>query len=123
MASRDDLVIFAKLAEDSERYDDMAEKMRKVVEMGKPLTNEERNLLSVAYKNVVSVFTSIPYSFNSYLIKLKLKCCFANAMYKTAVADLNFPPIHFRQGGWSFIHISKSIFRHRHLWFGHPFRT
>jgi hypothetical protein len=52
--SRSDLVVFAKLAEDAERYDDMAEKMRKVVEMNEPLTNEERNLLSVAYKNVVS---------------------------------------------------------------------
>lgn len=43
----------AKLAEQSERYDDMAEFMKKVTEQGDDLTNEERNLLSVAYKNVV----------------------------------------------------------------------
>ncbi|XP_071481220.1 14-3-3-like protein 1 [Diadema antillarum] len=47
------LIQKAKLAEQAERYDDMAEAMKKVTEMGCPLTNEERNLLSVAYKNVV----------------------------------------------------------------------
>jgi len=43
----------AKLAEQAERYDDMAEFMKTVTEIGIELTNEERNLLSVAYKNVV----------------------------------------------------------------------
>jgi len=43
----------AKLAEQAERYDDMAEFMKTVTETGVELTNEERNLLSVAYKNVV----------------------------------------------------------------------
>lgn len=43
----------AKLAEQAERYDDMAEFMKEVTERGTELTNEERNLLSVAYKNVV----------------------------------------------------------------------
>merc|ERR1712045_994925 len=41
------------LSEQAERYDDMAEFMRKVTESGLELVNEERNLLSVAYKNVV----------------------------------------------------------------------
>lgn len=50
---REDLVVRAKLAEQCERYDDMAESMKRVTEQGKDLTNEERNLLSVAYKNVV----------------------------------------------------------------------
>lgn len=35
------------------RYDDMAQAMKSVTETGVELTNEERNLLSVAYKNVV----------------------------------------------------------------------
>nr|XP_057946490.1 14-3-3 protein zeta-like [Doryrhamphus excisus]XP_057946492.1 14-3-3 protein zeta-like [Doryrhamphus excisus] len=48
-----DLIQKAKLAEQAERYDDMAECMKAVTEMGDDLTNEERNLLSVAYKNVV----------------------------------------------------------------------
>lgn len=50
---RKDLVLKAKLAEQSERYDDMAEMMKEVTEQQVDLTNEERNLLSVAYKNVV----------------------------------------------------------------------
>jgi len=48
-----DLVAKAKLAEQAERYDDMAEVMKMVTEEGGELSNEERNLLSVAYKNVV----------------------------------------------------------------------
>jgi len=55
--NRDDVVSQAKLAEQAERYDDMARAMKQVTESldaGSPeLTNEERNLLSVAYKNVV----------------------------------------------------------------------
>lgn len=47
------LVANAKLAEQAERYDDMADAMKQVTEMGGFLVQEERNLLSVAYKNVV----------------------------------------------------------------------
>src|SRR5664279_2778225 len=50
---KDELVQKAKLAEQAERYDDMANAMKKVTEQGAELSNEERNLLSVAYKNVV----------------------------------------------------------------------
>ncbi|XP_061641826.1 14-3-3 protein beta/alpha-1-like [Phyllopteryx taeniolatus] len=50
---RSELVQKAKLAEQAERYDDMAAAMKQVTEQNKDLTNEERNLLSVAYKNVV----------------------------------------------------------------------
>uniref|UniRef100_A0A3Q2EJP2 Tyrosine 3-monooxygenase/tryptophan 5-monooxygenase activation protein zeta n=1 Tax=Cyprinodon variegatus TaxID=28743 RepID=A0A3Q2EJP2_CYPVA len=52
-SSQKELVQKAKLAEQAERYDDMAEAMKAVTEEGEELTNEERNLLSVAYKNVV----------------------------------------------------------------------
>uniref|UniRef100_A0AC35UH83 14_3_3 domain-containing protein n=1 Tax=Rhabditophanes sp. KR3021 TaxID=114890 RepID=A0AC35UH83_9BILA len=51
--NKEELVQRAKLAEQAERYDDMAKSMKKVTELGPELTNEERNLLSVAYKNVV----------------------------------------------------------------------
>lgn len=51
--ARDDFVYRAKLAEQAERYDDMAQAMKQVTETGVELSNEERNLLSVAYKNVV----------------------------------------------------------------------
>jgi 14-3-3 protein beta/theta/zeta len=50
---KEELVQRAKLAEQAERYDDMAQSMKKVTELGSELSNEERNLLSVAYKNVV----------------------------------------------------------------------
>ncbi|KAM9356462.1 14-3-3 protein beta/alpha-like [Pholidichthys leucotaenia] len=50
---RDSLVIKAKLAEQTERYDDMREMMKKAAERDEELSDEERNLLSVAYKNVV----------------------------------------------------------------------
>jgi 14-3-3 protein beta/theta/zeta len=53
MSEKEELVQKAKLAEQAERYDDMATAMKKVTEAGQELTNEERNLLSVAYKNVV----------------------------------------------------------------------
>jgi 14-3-3 protein beta/theta/zeta len=53
MTDRSELVQKAKLSEQAERYDDMAAAMQKVTEQGEELTNEERNLLSVAYKNVV----------------------------------------------------------------------
>lgn len=43
----------AKLAEQAERYDDMITSMKKVASMGSDLSVEERNLLSVAYKNVI----------------------------------------------------------------------
>ncbi|XP_034446043.1 LOW QUALITY PROTEIN: 14-3-3 protein beta/alpha-1-like [Hippoglossus hippoglossus] len=50
---KSDLVQKAKLAEQAERYDDMAAAMKSVTEQGGDLSNEDRNLLSVAYKNVV----------------------------------------------------------------------
>ncbi|KAJ1626782.1 14-3-3 domain-containing protein [Pavlovales sp. CCMP2436] len=49
-----DIVYMAKLAEQAERYEEMVEYMKQLAEMAEvDLTLEERNLLSVAYKNVV----------------------------------------------------------------------
>lgn len=53
MSSLSVLVDKAKLAEQAERYEDMAKFMKEVAKMGADLSQEERNLLSVAYKNVV----------------------------------------------------------------------
>lgn len=61
---KNDLVQKAKLAEQAERYDDMAEAMKCVTEQGLELSNEERNLLSVAYKNVVGL--ALPTSVSPY---------------------------------------------------------
>jgi len=52
MGDKDSNVYMAKLAEQAERYDEMADFMREVSQSGE-LTVEERNLLSVAYKNAV----------------------------------------------------------------------
>merc|ERR1712228_544054 len=53
MGTRDKDVYFAKLAEQAERYDEMASYMEAVGDAGAELSVEERNLLSVAYKNAV----------------------------------------------------------------------
>jgi len=53
MSDKEEQIQRAKLAEQAERYDDMASSMKAVTETGAELSNEERNLLSVAYKNVV----------------------------------------------------------------------
>jgi len=56
MATRKNIIEKAKLAEQAERYDDMAACMKEVVKTymtEEPLSKEERNLLSVAYKNIV----------------------------------------------------------------------
>ncbi|KAM9853760.1 tyrosine 3-monooxygenase/tryptophan 5-monooxygenase activation protein, epsilon polypeptide 1 [Aulostomus maculatus] len=52
-AQREDLVYQAKLAEQAERYDEMVVFMKKVAGLDVELSVEERNLLSVAYKNVI----------------------------------------------------------------------
>ncbi|KAK4908029.1 14-3-3 protein [Elasticomyces elasticus] len=49
----EDSVYLAKLAERAERYDDMVENMKTVASASQELSVEERNLLSVAYKNVI----------------------------------------------------------------------
>jgi 14-3-3 protein epsilon len=53
MADREDNVYKAKLAEQAERYDEMVDFMKRVAALDEELTVEERNLISVAYKNVI----------------------------------------------------------------------
>ncbi|CAM6048232.1 unnamed protein product [Sphagnum compactum] len=50
---RERYVYVAKLSEQAERYDEMVEAMKKVAKLDVELTVEERNLLSVGYKNVI----------------------------------------------------------------------
>uniref|UniRef100_A0A8C7IA73 Tyrosine 3-monooxygenase/tryptophan 5-monooxygenase activation protein beta n=1 Tax=Oncorhynchus kisutch TaxID=8019 RepID=A0A8C7IA73_ONCKI len=52
---KNDLVQKAKLAEQAERYDDMAAAMKAVTEQGGELSNEERNLLSDICKDVLAL--------------------------------------------------------------------
>lgn len=54
--TREQYVYLAKLSEQAERYEEMVQFMQKLVLSSTPaseLTVEERNLLSVAYKNVI----------------------------------------------------------------------
>nr|AAN87349.1 14-3-3 protein A [Hydra vulgaris] len=51
--SEQELVDMAKLAEQAERYDDMVKFMKELTVKSKKLSDEHRNLLSVAFKNVV----------------------------------------------------------------------
>eukprot|EP00301_Raphidiophrys_heterophryoidea_P016333 c25898_g1_i1.p1 GENE.c25898_g1_i1~~c25898_g1_i1.p1 ORF type:complete len:261 (-),score=75.31 c25898_g1_i1:250-999(-) len=54
MASEKEIQVFkAKLAEQAERYDEMVNAMKAVAGVAEELSVEERNLLSVAYKNVI----------------------------------------------------------------------
>ncbi|KAF2882031.1 hypothetical protein ILUMI_24131, partial [Ignelater luminosus] len=48
-----DLVYLAKIAERAGRYDELVQTMNEVVEMGEELSDDERNLLSFAYKTVI----------------------------------------------------------------------
>ncbi|XP_038997100.1 14-3-3-like protein D [Hibiscus syriacus] len=50
---RENLVYVSKLAEQAERFDDMVTAMKKLAELDVELTVEERNLLSIGYKNVI----------------------------------------------------------------------
>jgi len=52
--NREHEVYFATLAEQAERYDEMAEHMRTAAMMDAELGKEERNLLAVAYKQAVA---------------------------------------------------------------------
>ncbi|CAA7038159.1 unnamed protein product [Microthlaspi erraticum] len=50
---RDTFVYLAKISEQAERYEEMVESMKNVARLNVDLTVEERNLLSVGYKNVI----------------------------------------------------------------------
>jgi hypothetical protein len=52
--TRDEIVMMARIAEEAERYEDMAEYMRRVTEMSGTLDHEEREMLSMAYRNCVA---------------------------------------------------------------------
>nr|ANN87788.1 14-3-3 protein [Cryptocaryon irritans] len=51
--SREENIYMSKIAEQTERFEDMLKYMKQVVQSNAELSIEERNLLSVAYKNTV----------------------------------------------------------------------
>merc|ERR1719480_754975 len=52
-STRDEHLYMAKITEQTERFEDMLDAMNKVVNADAGLSVEERNLLSVAYKNTI----------------------------------------------------------------------
>ena len=61
----------ARLAENAERFDEMAGYIHTVAEMTKDLNIEERNLLSIAYKNVVGSRRASWRFLNSFITELR----------------------------------------------------
>lgn len=51
--TREELVYMAKVCEQTERYDQMLDYMKKILKIGSTLSVDDRNSLSVAYKNSV----------------------------------------------------------------------
>lgn len=54
MLTREDCLYLAKLAEQTEDFDQMMAKMKDVVKFGQELDQAERNMFSVAYKNSIN---------------------------------------------------------------------
>jgi 14-3-3 protein epsilon len=53
--SHEELIFLARVAEQAERFEDMVDFLEKVLkEKGASVTADERNLLSVAFKNLIS---------------------------------------------------------------------
>jgi len=92
---KDKIVFMAKLAEQAERYEEMVEHMKDYAKLDKVnghLELEERNLLSVAYKNVVGARRASLRIINSILAKENEKNAgspnaMATAAYKEKVED------------------------------------
>jgi hypothetical protein len=58
LSDRDDILLIARIAEQAEQYNDMIDILKPYFEtksLDEDLTLEERNLLSVAYKNAVGL--------------------------------------------------------------------
>ena len=51
--TREDYLLLARLAQQTERYNEMVEFITKFIFSEGELTNEERNIVSASYKNVV----------------------------------------------------------------------
>ena len=55
MANVDENIFLARVAEQAERFDDMVTYLEKVLEVkGAEVSSDERNLISVAFKNLIS---------------------------------------------------------------------
>merc|ERR1711907_510089 len=88
--NREQALYMAKLAEQAERYEDMVKYMKRIVKLGikaDELTVEERNLLSVGYKNMMSVRRTAWRTVQQYLEKNKEDGNEKNAGYDENYSD------------------------------------
>jgi 14-3-3 protein epsilon len=55
MSNVEEYIFLARVAEQAERFEDMVDQLEHVLaEKGADVTSDERNLLSVAFKNLIS---------------------------------------------------------------------
>mmetsp|Transcript_481 Transcript_481/g.908 ORF Transcript_481/g.908 Transcript_481/m.908 type:complete len:252 (-) Transcript_481:33-788(-) len=88
MSIRDQNVFMARLAEQAERHEDMVEFMRRVATVPQELSLEERNLLSVAYKQSVGARRQAWRAIHTYLQKSALPQAVEHiANYRRQVED------------------------------------
>ena len=70
---KEEYLYMSKLSEQTERFDEMVDYIKKILDMVKELKDEERNLLSIAYKNYVSQRRTAWRAIKSYEAKEKTK--------------------------------------------------
>jgi len=78
----------AKCLEQAELYDDMKDAMKKVVISGHDLKTEDRNLLSVAYKNVVGKQRSVYRIISAKIAKLSDSTTNSSELEKTEAEEI-----------------------------------
>lgn len=54
-SKRDDYIYMVQILDQTDRHQDMVDLMKKVIDLNPELNNNERNLLSVSYKNIITV--------------------------------------------------------------------
>lgn len=75
-SKREEYVYMAKLSEQTERFEEMVDYVKKIVGLAKELKDEERNLLSIAYKNYISQRRTAWRAMTAYEGKEKAKVLF-----------------------------------------------
>ena len=54
-SQRDDYLFMVQILDSTDRRQDMIDLMKKVIDLNPELNSEERNLLSMSYKNIIKI--------------------------------------------------------------------
>lgn len=73
-----EFLYMARLSEQTERFEDMVDYMKKYIQVAGDLRDDERNLLSIAYKNTVSSRRTAWRAISALETKEKTKVQFEN---------------------------------------------